>query len=98
MSDNDYPASALKRREEGTAGFPLLIGPKGRVARCTITEPSGSTDLDAATCSMIVAHSKFRPATDESGQPSYNTSHGICPVVPDRSGARGPHHLPRQLN
>jgi TonB family protein len=87
MSDNDYPASALKRREEGTAGFPLLIGPKGRVARCTIMEPSGSTDLDAATCSMIVAHSKFRPATDESGQPSYNIYDGrLTWHLPGRSG------------
>ncbi len=86
-SDRDYPSGALRRREEGTVGFRLLIGPIGRVAQCGITESSGSSDLDKGTCEIIAAHSKFKPAIDEAGQRSYNFFDGhLTWILPGRSG------------
>ena len=70
--NDDYPAGALKRKEEGPVGFRLLIDPKGRVERCSITSSSGSSDLDGATCNIIVALSRFKPATNEADQPNYS--------------------------
>lgn len=85
LSDRDYPAGALKRREEGTVGFRLLISPTGRVGRCDVTQSSNSADLDAATCAMIVGRSRFKPAKDETGQPSYNLYSGhLSWILPGR--------------
>jgi TonB family protein len=87
MSDNDYPSGAVKRKEEGAVGFQLLISPKGRVARCRVTDTSGSSDLDGATCAVIMDHSKFKSATDAKGQPSYTFYNGrLTWHLPGRSG------------
>jgi TonB family protein len=72
LSDRDYPASAIRRREQGAVGFRLLISPEGRVARCEVIISSHSPDLDRATCDVIIAQSKFKPAKDEVGQPNYS--------------------------
>lgn len=89
LSDRDYPAGALKRREEGTVGFRLLISPTGQVGRCDVTQSSNSADLDAATCAMIVGRSRFKPARDETGQPSYNLYSGhLSWTLPGRAPPR----------
>src|SRR5688500_19922349 len=55
VSSDDYPASALRAREEGVTGFRLEIGPNGRVSGCTITQSSGSAALDSATCRLLTS-------------------------------------------
>ena len=86
MSDDDYPAGALKRREEGTVAFSLLISPKGRIIRCAIKESSGSADLDERTCTIIRARGKFNPATDENGAPAFSEFTGrLTWMLPGKS-------------
>ena len=67
--DFDYPAAAIRAGEQGDVGFRLDVGPNGRVARCTITESSGSAILDSATCRMLTSRARFTPATDASATP-----------------------------
>ena len=66
----DYPASALARREEGRVAFTLDVGPDGRVHGCTITRSSGSSALDSATCRLMRSRARFTPAIDRTGSPA----------------------------
>ncbi|MEI6641101.1 MAG: TonB family protein [Novosphingobium sp.] len=67
VSDADYPTSAMRRGQQGAAGFELTIGQDGRVRDCRITRSSGSGDLDAATCAKVSERASFTPARDEHG-------------------------------
>lgn len=67
ISPDDYPASALRSGEQGVVGFRLSVGPNGRVTACEITSSSGSTALDAATCTLLTARARFTPARGSSG-------------------------------
>jgi protein TonB len=67
LSDDDYPAAALRAEEEGRVGYRLVIGPDGRVSACTIVQSSGSAALDAATCRIMRARARFAPARDAAG-------------------------------
>jgi protein TonB len=73
VSDDDYPASAMRNDEEGTTGFRLTVGTDGRVTNCAITSSSGSTALDNATCRIMRSRARFTPAHDSSGQPTTDT-------------------------
>jgi len=73
LSADDYPASALRAEEQGTVFFTLEVGPDGRVARCTVTSSSGSAALDSATCRMMTARARFRPALDRRNRPVAGT-------------------------
>ena len=72
MSDMDYPAGAVRRKEEGTVGFSMLIAPDGKVARCFITKSSSFPELDQKTCAVMLPRMKFKPARDENGAPVYD--------------------------
>lgn len=76
ISDEDYPASAIRNREEGSVGFRLAVAPNGRVSDCAITQSSGSVTLDATTCRILTSRSRFTPARDESGEPVSDTVYG----------------------
>lgn len=67
---NDYPSRALQQEREGTTGFSVTVGPDGRVADCVITESSGSSDIDEATCSNVQRRARFEPALDANGNPT----------------------------
>lgn len=67
FSTDDYPESALRNEEQGTVRVSFTVGPNGRVADCTVTQSSGSSALDAATCRIIRSRARFTPATDSSG-------------------------------
>ncbi|NJM51139.1 MAG: energy transducer TonB [Sphingomonadales bacterium] len=64
---SDYPRSALRDRREGTAAFRLSIGSDGRIDNCEITQSSGHSDLDEATCKAIQRRARFEPARTASG-------------------------------
>jgi protein TonB len=70
ISDADYPASALRAREQGIVGFRLIVAADGRVANCTITATSGSWALDSATCRILRSRARFTPARDRNGYPA----------------------------
>lgn len=65
-TDDDYPAEALKQRQEGTVGFRLDVDARGRVINCTVTQSSGYAALDSATCRFMTKN-KFKPGRDASG-------------------------------
>lgn len=67
FSTDDYPESALRNEEQGTVRVSFTVGPNGRVTDCSVTQSSGSSALDAATCRIIKARARFTPATDGSG-------------------------------
>ncbi|MFM5893903.1 MAG: energy transducer TonB [Novosphingobium sp.] len=64
VTDNDYPAAALRSHTEGTTAFRLRIGPDGLVKDCTVTASSGSMQLDEATCEVVSRRARFSPARD----------------------------------
>jgi TonB family protein len=68
VADDDYPAEALRRGEQGIVGFQLEIGPDGLVSGCEVLSSSGSSALDEATCSIMQARARFSPARDGAGR------------------------------
>jgi protein TonB len=69
VSKADYPASAVRAREEGLVEFRLGVAPNGRVSECTILSSSGSAALDSTTCRLMKSRARFTPATDDKGKP-----------------------------
>ena len=67
ITNDDYPARALRDEEEGTVGYRLIVSSSGRVSACEITRSSGNGQLDAASCRLITRRARFEAATDESG-------------------------------
>lgn len=74
VSNDDYPASALRAGEEGRTSFRLTVGPSGRVLDCAVTISSGSLALDNATCRIMRSRARFTPARDASGSPITGTA------------------------
>jgi periplasmic protein TonB len=68
IGTGDYPAAAIRARQEGRSSFRLAIGPDGRVTGCVVLGSSGSSALDAATCRIIRSRARFTPARDASGR------------------------------
>jgi protein TonB len=73
VTPQDYPLSALRAGHEGTVRFELTIGTDGRVTGCRITESSGYSDLDRATCRLMEKRARFQPARDANGNPVEDT-------------------------
>ncbi|EQB32842.1 energy transducer TonB [Sphingobium ummariense] len=64
---DDYPSRALREGQQGTTGFRLEVGADGRVTSCTVTQSSGSSELDDATCKLVTRRARFTPAEDDQG-------------------------------
>lgn len=64
LSTADYPADALRRGVQGTVGFRLTVDESGRPSDCAIEGSSGDAALDQATCALVLARARFRPARD----------------------------------
>lgn len=73
FSADDYPASAQAANAEGTARASLTVGSDGRVVGCDITQSTGNSALDAATCNILRRRAKFVPARDSNGNPTTDT-------------------------
>jgi periplasmic protein TonB len=73
FSTDDYPPSALRNEEQGTTSVRITVGTDGRVADCSVSSSSGSSTLDAATCSIIKRRARYTPAKDQSGNPITGT-------------------------
>ncbi len=50
-----YPASSLRRGEEGQVAFRMILNRDGRMNACQVTKSSGYAALDKATCDMILS-------------------------------------------
>ena len=69
FTPSDYPSEALRRLQQGTAQFQLLVDEKGAVAGCDVLAPSGVASLDATGCEVIKERARFTPARDAHGTP-----------------------------
>lgn len=67
ISNEDYPASALRERAEGASVLRFLVGTDGRVLRCEVVRSSGNFALDATACSLIQRRFRYVPARDATG-------------------------------
>jgi TonB family protein len=68
ISADDYPADALRAREQGRVAFRLGIGTDGRVTSCEIVQSSGSRSLDSATCRVMRSRARYTPAKAADGK------------------------------
>ena len=67
MVDDDYPAEALRLRQEGTVRVELTITARGKASDCKVVTSSGSPILDRETCRMMTRWS-FEAARDGAGK------------------------------
>lgn len=63
-----YPA-ATRGRASGRTIVILDVDAGGRVANCTIDQPSGVAPLDGAACPLLTGKALFEAATDADGKP-----------------------------
>jgi protein TonB len=70
VTPDDYPIESLKRNEQGTVNFAVVVGTDGRVTSCGILHSSGSETLDSQTCRIMQERLRFRPALDSHGRPT----------------------------
>lgn len=70
FSDADYPAEAIRNREEGTVAFRLEVGADGKPSGCSVASSSGSSSLDSTTCRLLMERATFVPARDVRGKPT----------------------------
>lgn len=70
ISNDDYPAAAIRLGEEGMVTVRMTVGVGGRVTGCTIVASSGSSILDSTTCSLLTRRFRFAPARDYRGRPA----------------------------
>jgi TonB family protein len=68
FSSDDYPAEAIRNREEGIVDFRITVGVDGRVAGCTVVGSSGSALLDSTTCRILGERARFTPARNAAGK------------------------------
>jgi TonB family protein len=68
VTSNDYPPTALRRREQGVVAFTLEVDAAGGVTGCSVTTSSGSAVLDETTCRLLRSRASFTPARDGRGQ------------------------------
>lgn len=67
VTNDDYPAAALRAEQQGLVRFRLSVDATGRVTDCTITGSSGSSLLDNTACSLLKRRARFNPAEDSNG-------------------------------
>ena len=67
--DADYPIKALREHREGTSYYKVTVGADGRAKTCTITQSSGSDDLDQESCRMVIARARWTPEKNAEGEP-----------------------------
>lgn len=90
VTTNDYPTNALRAEAQGTTAFRLDIGSNGLVTGCTITDSSGSQELDTATCQLVTRRARFVPARDPQGRAVAGTySNRVRWVIPQDGGGPG---------
>jgi TonB family protein len=69
LDPSDYPETALR---SGTTGYSVArvdIAADGKVTGCAIVLPSGSADLDRATCTGALRRGRYTPAIGADGKP-----------------------------
>jgi len=70
---DNYPAEAVRLRQQGRVVMHLIISTTGIVTACTIATSSGSPSLDADACDKALRKVRFTPAKNDAGQPVEST-------------------------
>jgi protein TonB len=68
FSNDDYPAEARRRNEQGRVQVRVKIDPHGVPRACAIVTSSGSISLDNTTCDLVMRRSRFTPARGADGK------------------------------
>ena len=68
VSENDYPAFALRYHHEGVAQFDVAVDTTGVPHDCFVVVSSTFSELDARTCEIVLARMRFTPAHDTGGR------------------------------
>jgi TonB family protein len=68
VGTNDYPATALAARAEGTTSVQLDIAQDGTPVKCNVAKSSGHASLDEASCELLMKRAQFRPSTTNTEQ------------------------------
>lgn len=66
----DFPPGSARRGEEGFVLYRLTVSPAGQVQQCEVIEGSGFAKLDDRTCALARERARFKPASDDAGQPT----------------------------
>jgi protein TonB len=66
----NYPPRAVREEREGRVGVAVVVSAEGRVSSCSVTNSSGSSDLDDAACKGMQRYARFDPALDDAGNPT----------------------------
>lgn len=72
----NYPPVALRAGKEGAVGYKVKLAKDGRVTGCSVTQTSGSADLDQQTCAQLRQTARFKPAVNAEGKPVTSTFTG----------------------
>jgi protein TonB len=67
FSPADYPARAEPLSADAKVAAALKVDTAGRVRGCAILMSSGVPAVDATTCRILYARSRFAPARDAAG-------------------------------
>ncbi len=78
ISDRDYPKGALRRGAQGVTQIRIRVTAEGRAEDCQIFRSAGDAELDTATCAIVTSRTRFRPATDVHGRPTWQ--YAVLPV------------------
>jgi protein TonB len=73
ITNDDYPASAIRAEAQGSTTMRLSISADGRVSACSVTGSSGNSALDSTACSLAQRRFRYTPAQDTSGSPVAGT-------------------------
>ena len=66
ITQDDYPAEALRKRWEGEVEVAFSFGAEGKVHDCAVRKSSGHDVLDVRTCALI--ERRFRYDLGKEGQ------------------------------
>ena len=69
IGPDDYPASALRKNEQGFVVISFDIAVDGHVGNCTVARSSGYAELDSLPCRLLVRRARFEPARNAQGTP-----------------------------
>ncbi len=68
ITPRDYPDGARRAGATGAVTVRFTVGVDGRARGCAVAISSRRGDLDAATCRLIEARFRYRPARDAAGR------------------------------
>jgi TonB family protein len=86
VSEDDYPAAALRAEEQGRVTAEWEVAEDGTVELCRTVQSSGSEALDSGTCRLIVSLLRYDPARDSNGVPIRSRDHAtISWALPQES-------------